>query len=147
MKNRRQQIILEIIQQENIETQGQLLEALSQAGIQCTQATISRDIKELRLVKDMNSGGYYRYNAAMEEDAIARKLQTIFRECVSSVVQAQNIVVLRTLPGLASAACGAIDQMELPEVAGTLAGDDTGLIILKDSEAAAHFCSELKNIL
>jgi transcriptional regulator of arginine metabolism len=79
--------------------------------------------------------------------SFSTRLNTIFRECVTSFDHAQNLVVLKTLPGLASAACSAIDAMELPGTVGTLAGDDTALIIMRDSAAAAAFCAEIKSMV
>lgn len=140
---------MEIISDRNIETQDQLLQALSEAGYHSTQATISRDIKELRIVKEMTGYGTYRYCAAADETAgvFSGKLNTIFRECVTGVDFAQNMVVIHTLPGLASAAASAIDAMTMSVVIGTLAGDDTVFIVMRDSGAAAAFCGEIKNLL
>ena len=100
---------MEIISKRNVETQEQLLAELQNAGFRSTQATISRDIKELRIVKELTSFGTYRYTAAADEvgGTFSSKLNTIFRECINSFDYAQNIVVIRTLPGLASAAASA----------------------------------------
>ena len=113
MKNDRQSMILEIISQENIETQEQLLERLQAKGIKSTQATISRDIKELHLIKEPAGQGRYRYAVSAHRTKLnlADKLRTIFRESVLTVDNAQNIVVIKTMPGLASAACAALDDM------------------------------------
>ena len=149
MKNARQAEILKIIQSEDVETQEQLLEQLKQRGYRTTQATISRDIKELRLVKELASNGGYRY-ASTERRAAADvdlRLRNIFKEGVTSVDLAQNIIVLKTMPGLASAACSALDSMEIPGMVGTLAGDDTALLIMRDNAAAQHFSSEVHNLL
>ena len=122
MKNDRQSMILEIISQENIETQEQLLSRLQERGITSTQATISRDIKELRLVKEMAGGGY-RYVVSERKGMVDSdvRLRNIFKEGVVSVDLAQNIVVVRTMPGLASAACSALDSMDIPGMVGSLA--------------------------
>lgn len=148
MKNDRQSMILEIISQENIETQEQLLSRLQERGITSTQATISRDIKELRLVKELSGGGY-RY-ASSERKGLAdsdARLRNIFKEGVTSVDRAQNIVVVRTMPGLASAACSALDSMEIPGMVGSLAGDDTGILIMRDNDAAERFNQEVHKLL
>lgn len=150
MKSQRQAKIIEIISTKNVETQEQLLEALQQEGFRGTQATISRDIKELRIVKELTSFGTYRYAAAATnemEGSFAGRLNTIFRECVVKVDYAQNIVVLHTLPALASAAGSAIDAMSLSTVVGTLAGDDTLIVIMRDNNSAAAFYGEIKNLL
>ena len=149
MKTQRQTKILEIIAAKDIETQDQLLEELRQAGFHTTQATISRDIKELRIVKDLTAMGTYRYTTGAKEttSAFSARLNGIFRESVISYDYAQNIVVIKTLPSLASAAGRAIDAMNMSVVVGTLAGDDTLLIIMRDLQAAVGFCSEIKKLL
>ena len=149
MKSQRQSKIMEIISNRNVETQEQLLAELQAAGFRSTQATISRDIKELRIVKELTSFGTYRYTAASDEvgGTFSSKLNTIFRECITSFDYAQNIVVIRTLPGLASAAASAIDAMSMSVIVGSLAGDDTVFIVMRDNNAAAAFCGEIKNLL
>ena len=149
MKSQRQAKILEIISNRNVETQEQLLAALQNAGFRGTQATISRDIKELRIVKELTSLGTYRYTTSSNEmtGTFSNKMNTIFRECVVGYDYAQNIIVIRTLPGLASAAGSAIDAMNLSLVVGTLAGDDTVMVVMRDNNAAAAFCGEIKNLL
>lgn len=149
MKSQRQAKIMEIISTRNVETQEQLLSALQQEGFRGTQATISRDIKELRIVKELTSLGTYRYTTSSKEvsGSFSSRLNTIFRECVVGYDYAQNIIVIRTLPGLASAAGSAIDSMNLTSVVGSLAGDDTVMIIMRDSNAAAAFCGEIKKLI
>ena len=149
MKSQRQAKILEIISTKNVETQEQLLDALQKEGFRGTQATISRDIKELRIVKELTNMGTYRYSAAANEidSSFSSRLNAIFRECVVNFDYAQNIIVIRTLPGLASAAGSAIDAMNMSAIVGTLAGDDTVMVVMRDSHAAALFCGEIKSLL
>lgn len=149
MKSKRQTKILEIIADKNVETQEQLLSHLQAEGFCSTQATISRDIKELRIVKELTSLGTYRYSAPNSDvvGSFSAKLNTIFRECVTGFDYAQNIIVIRTLPGLASAAASAIDSMGMSMVVGTLAGDDTVMIVMRDNNAAAAFSGEIKNLI
>lgn len=149
MKNSRQNMILEIISQENIETQEQLLKRLQERGISSTQATISRDIKQLHLIKEPVGQGVYKYAVSGNRTRlnIAEKLRTIFRESVISIASAQNIVVIKTMPGLASAACSALDNMEIPVIVGSLAGDDTAFLLMRDTAAAEGFCEEIKSML
>ena len=149
MKSQRQAKILEIISNKNIETQEQLLAELQTEGFRGTQATISRDIKELRIVKELTSLGAYRYTVSTSDlgSSFSARLNTIFRECVISFDYAQNIIVVRTLPGLASAAGSAIDAMNLNTIVGTLAGDDTVMIVMRDTNAAATLCGEIKSLL
>lgn len=148
MKSQRQAKILEIISNTNVETQEQLLQELNDAGFRSTQATISRDIKELRIVKELTSLGTYRYTTSAKEvpTTFSNRLNTIFRECVTRYDYAQNIVVIHTLPGLAGAAASAIDAMNLSVVVGTLAGDDTVMVVMRDNNAAAQFCGEISNL-
>ena len=149
MKSQRQAKILEIISKQNVETQEQLLAALQKEGFHGTQATISRDIKELRIVKELTGMGTYRYACSSNELAgsFSSRLNTIFRECVVSFDYAQNLVVIHTLPGLASAAGSAVDAMNFGSVLGTLAGDDTVMIVMRDTNAAAAFCAEINNLI
>ena len=149
MKSKRQAKILEIISNRNIETQEQLLAELQAEGFRGTQATISRDIKELRIVKELTSLGTYRYTISASDlgSSFSARLNTIFRECVISFDYAQNIIVVRTLPGLASAAGSAIDAMNLSTIVGTLAGDDTVMIVMRDTNAAATLCGEIRSLL
>lgn len=148
MKSQRQAKIMEIISTINVETQEQLLEELQNAGFRSTQATISRDIKELRIVKELTSLGTYRYTTSVREmpSTFSNRLNTIFRECVTRYDYAQNIVVIHTLPGLAGAAASAIDAMNLSVVVGSLAGDDTVMVVMRDSNSAAQFCGEISNL-
>ena len=149
MKSKRQAKIMEIISNTNVETQEQLLVELQAAGFSSTQATISRDIKELRIVKELTNLGTYRYTPAAREvpSTFSGRLNAIFRECVTSFDYAQNIIVIHTLPGLAGAAASALDAMNMSVVLGTLAGDDTVFIVMRDNNAAAAFCGEIKSLL
>lgn len=149
MKNDRQSMILEIISQETIETQEQLLAHLQARGVHSTQATISRDIKQLHLVKEPAGQGVYKYVASNSRARlnVEEKLRTIFRESIISINSAQNIVVLKTMPGLANAACAALDHMEIPYMVGSLAGDDTAFLLMKDTESAEFFCREIQEML
>ena len=149
MKNDRQKMILEIISQEPVETQEQLLSLLQARGIVATQATISRYIKQLHLVKAPAGQGKYRY-AVSDHGAkihVADKLQTIIRESIVNVDYAQNLVVIHTMSGLANGAAAALDGMEIDQLIGTLAGDDTVLLIMRDNESAVELASSIKAML
>ena len=149
MKNDRQAMILEIISQENIETQEQLLSRLQGRGISSTQATISRDIKQMHLIKEPVGHGVYKYAVSGNRTKLnfAEKLRTIFRESITSIACAQNIVVIKTMPGLASAACSALDNMDITYMVGSLAGDDTAFLLMQDADSAAAFCEEIRAML
>ena len=149
MKSKRQAKIMEIISAKDIETQEQLLSALEEHGFKSTQATISRDIKELRIVKELTAMGTYRYAPSAKEagSTFSARLNTVFRECVIHHDYAQKIVVVKTLPGMAQAAASALDAMDSSTVYGTIAGDDTIFILMRDTTAAAAFCGEIKKLL
>ena len=149
MKNARQEEIVKIIQSMEIETQDQLLEVLRSRGFSTTQATISRDIKDLRMVKELTGSGGYRYAMSDRKSSAASdtRLRNIFKEGVVYAEVAQNIVVVRTMPGLASAACSALDGMEIEGMVGSLAGDDTGILIMRDNASAQQFVGEIHKLL
>ena len=149
MKNNRQSMILDIIAKEHIETQEQLLEQLRQRGVASTQATISRDIKQMHLIKEPVGHGVYKYAVSGNRTRLnfAEKLRTIFRESITSIDSAQNIVVVKTMPGLASAACAALDDMDLNYMMGSLAGDDTAFLVMRDPESAQTFCREIQEMI
>ena len=149
MKNDRQRAILNIIGTKDIETQFQLIEELENAGIKSTQATVSRDIKELHLFKELSPNGKYKYvsTAKSEIQNYSDRLITIFKESITSFCCAQNIVVIKTLPGLASGVCSALDGMDILNLAGTLAGDDTAFLAMYDSVSAQELCREISSML
>ena len=149
MKNDRQNHLLQIITEESIETQEQLLERLRARGIKSTQATISRDIKELHLIKEPAGQGRYRYAVSAHRTKLnfADRLRTIFRESLLSAEYAQNIVVIKTMPGLTQGAASALDGMTIADMVGSLAGDDTVMIVMRDTESAAAFVVEIREML
>jgi len=149
MKKERQGAILKVIAAVDIETQNHLIEELAKIGINSTQATVSRDIKELHLIKELTPRGVYRYVASSKPETQnhTTRLKAIFKESVTSYTCAQNIVVIKTLPGLAPAACSAIDGMGIRNLVGSIAGDDTGFLAMADIDAAEQFCKEIENML
>ena len=150
MKAKRQAEILRIIAEQDVETQEEMLENLRKCGIRATQATISRDIKDLNLVKQPADNGVYRYVVASEQPArrsFAGRLQNIFKEGVTSCDVAQNIVVVKPMPGLAPAAGAALDGMEIDGLVGSLAGDDTAILIMRSSALAESLCRDIEFML
>ena len=149
MKSERQAKILEIIASKEVETQEQLLMRLAQRGVKCTQATVSRDIKQLHLVKEPTGQGRYRYAVSVQKTKLnfAEKLRIIFRECVLSAEAAQNLVVLKTIEGMAQGAAFALDNMSDTDIVGTLAGDDTILLVFHDNVRAVDFTEQVKQML
>lgn len=148
MKKRRQAKILEIISSNDIETQEQLQSVLLGSGYEVTQATISRDVKELRLVKELSSNGRYVYSTGQKNnDSITKRTGGIFNESIIRIDYALNTVVIKCFTGMANAACATIDSMNLDEIVGTIAGDDTIFILCRSEETAKIFTSKLRNIL
>jgi len=142
MKTRRHAKILELIKAQDIDTQEELLRNLRACGFDVTQATVSRDIKELRLVKQMDKNGVYRYvEGKSETDEYLSKFTTIFSHSVVSSDYAGNMVVIKCHVGMANAACAAFDNMEWEGLVGTIAGDDT-IFALCRTEATAHELKE-----
>ena len=145
MKSSRHAKILEIINRQPIETQDELLEALSREGCKVTQATISRDIKDLRLVKTLGTDGRYRYTSSQDNSVdIRSSFSHLLITSVLSIDRAQNIVVVKTLGGMANALCAALDSMANHAIVGTLAGDDTIFIACRENDDAAQLMEYLK---
>lgn len=149
MKNDRQAALLQIIEETAVDTQEGLMQLLEERGFTCTQATVSRDIKKLHLIKVPNGKGGYRYTASARLPRLnfEDKLQTIFRECVVSAESAQNLAVIKTMNGMANAAAFALDSMKDTDIVGTLAGDDTVLLVFHDSVHAMDFCEQVQQML
>ncbi len=148
MKSRRHAKILDIIAEYPIETQDELLTRLKGEGYKATQATISRDIKDLRLVKTLGSDGKYRYVSSSKNSTdIRSNFSSLFASSVNSIDFAQNIVVIKTLSGMAQAVCAALDSNDLKAVVGTIAGDDTIFIACRSSQFAVSLTEELKKLI
>jgi len=148
LKARRQAKILEVIRHAVIETQEELAEALGRHGIPVTQATVSRDIKELQLNKVSTGDGRYRY--ALPEEAPSSswdKRRRIFRESVLEVEHSENIVVIKSLPGTAPGVASAIDHLGWTEMLGSVAGDDTVLVVIKPREVAAEIAQRIRGLM
>ncbi len=147
MKGNRQKKILEIINRYHIETQDDLIDRLLVEGFSVTQATVSRDIRELQLSKVLTSKGSYRYVAPKKEEMVAgMRINAALVDSILSVDYAQNLVVVRTFPGLAQAVAAGIDNLALAEVLGCVAGDDTILVAVRN-EAAAKSISERIHVM
>ena len=149
MKGVRQARILELIKQHTVATQEDLQALLKQNGFNVTQATVSRDIRELGIIKSEGSDGVYKYREvkAKEHIEISSKFSLILRQAVRSVAFANNLVVVKTYTGMGSAAGAAVDSMELSGVVGTLAGDDTLLIIAQDNVIAQEITDILNRLI
>lgn len=148
MKSARHSLILEIIEEKDIETQEELADELKRRGIKVTQATVSRDIKELRLLKVLGEHGGYKY-ATVEraEKGMNDRFIRMLSECVISVDSVGNLIVIKTLSASANAACEAIDSMKWDEVLGTIAGDNTLLVIARSEDAVEAMTARLHELI
>ena len=151
MKSKRQEKILELIEKYNIETQEELIARLAECGIESKQTTVSRDIKELRLIKTLSSEtGKYKYTSRYAVSGKAdhidntKRLKLILNECSVGVDYAGIVVLLKTLPGLADAAGAAIDAMKLPDMLGCISGNDAVAIVARGEQEAERLCYDLR---
>ena len=151
MKEQRQKLILELISRQLIETQQQLQELLEQNGIHCTQSTLSRDLHTLSIVKQTEPNGLVHYginSLSMEDnDNDLRRLLNIAKMAAQSVEAAQNIIVVKTLPGLANAMGSFVDKLEPRGLVGSIAGNDVVLLVMKDNEDAASLAQVIRDLL
>ncbi|MBE6037846.1 MAG: arginine repressor [Anaerofustis stercorihominis] len=148
MKLDRHAKILQIIEDNIVETQDDLAELLRDAGFNVTQATVSRDIRELKLIKVMTDGGRYKYASySTESTGFDSRVVTIFREAVLTIDYAGNFVCLHTITGMASAAAVAIDTIKNQDIVGCVAGDDTIFILMRSEEKAKNIVKYFKNML
>lgn len=147
-RNSRQAAILEIIAEKDIETQEELCEELVKRNFNVTQATISRDIKDLKLYKVTGTTKKYKYAFIESEgDAVSTKMRNLFRECVQSVNCANNLILIKTLRGNGSTAGTFIDSLALKEVIGTVAGDDTVLVVIDNNENAQNLVNKFREYI
>ena len=148
MRLSRQNKILEIIKTHEVETQDQLLNLLRDSGYSVTQATVSRDIRELQLIKGQSKGGRYKYIVGNYDNRpISDRFIKIFRETTLSYSCAQNLIVVKTLPGCSGAAGEAIDCLSLEHIVGSIAGDNTLLVIIDDASNVPYITAEFDKIL
>ncbi len=148
MKSYRQTAILSLIEQQDIKTQEELAMKLRERGISVTQATISRDIKELRLLKVLTPGGGYKYATAEKaEHGVSDRFVRMFIDSVISIGYSGNIIVIKTLSGSANVAGEAIDSMRWPEILGTLSGDNTIFVVARNAEEAPDLVDRFQEII
>ena len=148
MKNIRQKKILELIEKNDIETQEELNQLLEKNGISATQATVSRDIRELKLTKVLTGRGSYRYiRSNQNKGSVSVRFNTALADSIQTVDFAGNLIVLKTSPGLASAVATGIDAMHMIEILGCVAGDDTIMIVARSEESAADISDKLKGMM
>ncbi|MFA9466828.1 MAG: arginine repressor [Velocimicrobium sp.] len=148
LKITRQEAIINLIENEHVGTQNELLKRLEDAGFVVTQATISRDIRELRLIKAANPGGSYHYEISKSNDNSldSNKFYSIFKAGVNKVDYANNLVVVKCFTGMAQAVCATMDGMDWPGIVGTVSGDDTILVVMRNEQSAKDLVQKLKEI-
>lgn len=135
MKYSRHSKILDLIEQFEIETQEELAKRLNVEGYKVTQATVSRDIKELRLIKVLTKTGHYKYATIKQQDqGMSERYTKVFRDSVINIDHAGNMIVIKTLPGAGQAAAAALDALDMNQIVGTLAGDDTIFLVIRHVE-------------
>ena len=148
MKTKRQTKMLELIKKHDIETQEELSDYLQKEGYQVTQATVSRDIRELKLTKVAMSNGRQKYAALTEaNEDLSEKYTRVFRDAFVSMDMAQNILVIKTVSGMAMAVAAAIDAMHLHEIVGCIAGDDTIMCAVRSVDDTIAVMSHLRMLV
>ena len=148
LKNSRQKRILEIIRSHNVQTQEELLLKLCESGYSVTQATVSRDINSLRLVKVPDGSGGYKYSeTGMRSSANTSEFLAMFTDNVTSVTRGQNIVCVKCLTGMAQAVCAYFDSINRENIVGTLAGEDTIFVLCKTEKDAESLTEEMQKML
>ena len=149
MKKRRHKLILDLIEQYDVGTQEELLALLRDRGYDVTQATVSRDVKELRLLKTLGSNGVYKYTVENTKTAAGYSgmFDALFQSAMTKVDYAGNICVIKCSPGLAGAACATIDSMNVHDIVGTIAGDDTIFMLCRTAEEAQGVAEALNRMI
>ena len=147
LKKARQNKIKDLIKRHDIQTQEEMILKLEESGYPVTQATVSRDIRELGLVKELSKKGIYRYAVPQSKETVGMRFAPAVTESITSVDYAGNIVVIKTYPGHAGAVATCIDSMNMTEVVGTIAGDDAIFIVVREAEEALGMCNKLKALI
>lgn len=148
MKVKRHDMISKLIASENVETQEELAVMLREHGFSVTQATVSRDIKELRLIKVLTPEGRYKYATVEKAEAdLQERFIRMFSNCVLSVTSSGNMIVIKTITGSASAAAEAVDSMKWPDILGTIAGDNTIFIVVREGKSVADIIKKFQKML
>ncbi len=147
-KAERHEKILELIKEKNVSTQSGMTQLLTDLGFDVTQATVSRDLQELRIMKVLLPDGTYKYAPSKEKDiSISDKLENILEHCLVGADYAQNIVVLKTMSGAAQAVGYALDSFVWEEILGTICGDDTVMVVVRNEKGAKQFCQKLSKYI
>ena len=147
MKNKRQEVILELIERYEIQKQEELIRLLRERGFPATQATVSRDIRELKLMKGTGEGGVHKYTLPTQRANGIPRFSSSLTESIVKIDSAENLIVVKTYPGMASAVGSCIDGFNMPEIVGCVAGDDAILVVVRSREEAAALRDRLRRML
>lgn len=148
MKTKRHATIIKIIAEQDVQTQEELARLLGEQGFQVTQATVSRDIKELRLIKVLTADGSYRYATVEKaETDLQERFIRLFSNCVTSITNAGNLIVIKTIPGSAAVAGEAIDSLKWPELAGSIAGDNTIFVAVREGRNISDIIKRFQKLM
>ena len=147
MKNKRQEVILELIERYEIQKQEELIRLLEERGFHATQATVSRDIRELKLMKGTGAGGVHKYVLPTHKHAALPKFNSYLSESIVKIDSAENLIVVKTYPGMASAVGSCIDSFNIPEIVGCVAGDDAILVVVRSREEAISLRGRLRSMI
>ena len=147
MKNKRQEAIVELISQYEIQTQEELIRRLEERGFAATQATVSRDIRELKLMKGPGEGGVHKYTLPTVQKAAAPRFGSSLHESIVHIDSAENLIVVKTYPGMAQAIAAILDSAHIKGIMGSVAGDDTIIAAVRDNELTTLACEEIKKLL
>ena len=147
MKNKRQEMILELIERYEIQKQEELIRLLSERGFPATQATVSRDIRELKLMKGAGANGVHKYVLPSRKTAAVPKFNSSLTESIVKIDSAENLIVVKTYPGMASAVASCIDTFNIHEIVGCVAGDDAILVVVRSREDALDLRDKLRKMI
>lgn len=147
MKNKRQEVILELIERYEIQKQEELIRLLEERGFRATQATVSRDIRELKLMKGAGVGGVHKYVLPAHKHTATPRFNSSLSESILKIDSAENLIVVKTYPGMASAVGSCIDTFNIPEIVGCVAGDDAILVVVRSREEALELRARLRSMI
>lgn len=147
MKNKRQEAILELIGRYEIQKQEELIRLLEERGFRATQATVSRDIRELKIMKGTGEGGVHKYVVPGKRQQNIPSFNSALTDSVVRVDCAENLIVVKTFPGMASAVASCLDSFNIPEIIGCVAGDDAILVVVRSREETPELCNKLRRMI
>ena len=147
MKNERQKKILELIEQYEIETQDDLIKYLKEDGFNVTQATVSRDIRELKLIKGSSVTGVSKYASPTKKEHVIPRFNSALVESITKVDYAGNLIIIKTFPGMANAVATCVDSLNIDDIIGCVAGDDAILVVVRNNDSAADLTDKIRQMV